>query len=641
VDPECCVIVWLDLLYEVTSKSHNYQFWQTGKMVTQKYKLKKVADGETPVCAFFKSDKGCNNGAKCKFLHTTEAGSGETTVSPKKQKQPRVKVKAKVTRAPTPTKSSDESSSLVSSESEASEDELPVPRAPVAKKKTPLKRKANEQAGTPAKVKKSPSAAKKVANASNPFEEKTKGAVKKKGTKSKESIFEESMFATREEAPIATSPKPKKMKKDVKPKIVVKAAPKVNAFRSLMASLPVAAFEETSPPSDDEEDEQEDEDASNESASEVEDEEESIVEDTILPTSHPDGIQWQDLMKKCRKHPMYANEMNYENAREKGGDWFTAKPYGPDFASNPQVIAVDCEMCGTRDPKSGARDMSALCRLSVVDVSNGTENAETLIDTLVKPQWKITDDRAWVNGIPKSKLENVQFTLKHAQDFMRALCSEETVIAGHSVINDLRTLKMEHHCIVDSAYLFKVKGREHGHAALRDLAPQILGKDMPSVHCSVNDAIVAMECIEAFRDREGEIEPIVPTKKPLPPFLQKGNKDRSGGRRNSRENGRRKSFTEPQGASLLVHRIPSIVKEQHLEQLFTANSNVKPKSVGDIDFSAGKTGKAFVRFDSPDHAELAYKALTGSVSQDAGGYKQKSIKLKNGDYLRVRSHRPE
>ena len=33
----------------------------------------------------------------------------------------------------------------------------------------------------------------------------------------------------------------------------------------------------------------------------------------------------------------------------------------------PQVVAIDCEMCQTEDPLTGAKDNSALVRLSIVN----------------------------------------------------------------------------------------------------------------------------------------------------------------------------------------------------------------------------------------------------------------------------------
>ena len=47
------------------------------------------------------------------------------------------------------------------------------------------------------------------------------------------------------------------------------------------------------------------------------------------------------------------------------------------------------------------------------------------MNTLVKPEWPVKDYRTWVNGIKKEDLEGVEFTLRHAQMFMNALCSNQ------------------------------------------------------------------------------------------------------------------------------------------------------------------------------------------------------------------------
>jgi hypothetical protein len=99
----------------------------------------------------------------------------------------------------------------------------------------------------------------------------------------------------------------------------------------------------------------------------------------------------------------------------------TTRPHGS-WCTSPAAIAIDCEMCETRDPTTGKSDTKALCRLSVVNADNPQE---ILLDTLVKPEWPVVDYRTWVNGIKREDLEGVEFTLGHAQLFMGMLVSDQ------------------------------------------------------------------------------------------------------------------------------------------------------------------------------------------------------------------------
>lgn len=380
-------------------------------------------------------------------------------------------------------------------------------------------------------------------------------------------------------------------------------------YRSLISALPVAAFSmQTSQGKDaSEEDDEDDDEDIDDGALEKENasnEGSIIVDEDILPTSHPDGRMWKDLVIKTRLHPRYVKVL-----AKQGEAWFKPKRYGPWCAKFPQVIAIDCEMCETKDPQTGKIDGKALCRISIV---NALDPSDVLIDTLVKPEWPVTNYRSWINGIGKDHLENVKFTLSHAQEFMKALCSDETVILGHSLHNDLEAIKMEHHCVVDSSYLFPVKdadGKNHV-CSLRDLAKQVLHKDMPSKHDSVNDARTALEAIQVYLAKNGQVDPI--ERKPKHGDAMK----------------------------LLIHRIPKgVVSESHIENMFLHLTRIKPLSVELIQYSGGY-GKTLVVFDTPDHANLSFRTLSGDIEVDKGNFLQKKVFLKNKDYVRVRKMMP-
>jgi RNA exonuclease 1 len=333
----------------------------------------------------------------------------------------------------------------------------------------------------------------------------------------------------------------------------------------------------------------------------------------LLPTSTDVGKSWKDAVVATRQHVKF--ESSYDFNRYKDNDneagipstWIKAKPFGPWCKDNPQAIAIDCEMCETEDPLTGSKNHRALCRLSVV---NAEKPDEVLLDTLVKPSWPVTNYRTWVNGITKENLDSVEFTLRHAQAFMMALCSEETVIVGHAVHNDLAALNMEHNVVADSSFLFHAKDSTSATVSLKDAVKSVMGVDMPHTHDSVNDARKALEVVLHWKDKKGKVELVQRTPKKHPHDKNRGNQ-------------------------LFVHRIPKVCKAEHLSNMFQKNTSIEPTEVEEIVFS-GDHGKTQVSFKTAGHANLAFDSLDGKAEEDKSGKLQKKVFLRNGDYVRVR-----
>jgi RNA exonuclease 1 len=565
---------------------------------TKKYTLFSAANAEAgakPVCAFFASAAGCRNGDKCKFSHTL----------------------AKNSSAPA------DASSVVSSESSLSVDAPIVAAAPAVV----------VVAGAPAAVKQESSS-----NDDNIFvkmsdvkQAKTTDAAeaeKKKKRRGKRSLDEDpfanpkgKVAKTAEESPKKAAPK-----KDPPPPIVttVKSAtkkpkqtptqptatPTGSSFWAM--DLPVASF--SCMPSDEPKTPKSETATSPTPTAATTPSNAPIVkkDDTPkrpIPKANPIGRKWLAAIQKTVKHPRYVRAYDFIRYQQQDVEvglteaaWIEAKPYGEWCAKNPQVIAMDCEMCETADPVSGLKDSRALCRISVVDVMTN----EVLLDTLVKPAWPVSDYRTWVNGIGAENLENVQFTLRHAQAFMLKVCSEETVIMGHALQNDLAAIRMIHHSVVDSAYLFPVKDQPNASISLKDLTKSVLSIDMPKTHDSVNDTRMTMECLKHWLKKEGRVEPIV------------------------------RAATPSYAAQLFVHRIPkNLCEESHLSRMFLHHTSIEPTTVETIEF-AGEVGKTHIIFKSGKHASLAFDCLEGIGHPDASGKLQKKVFLKTGGYVRVR-----
>mmetsp|Transcript_8234 Transcript_8234/g.12399 ORF Transcript_8234/g.12399 Transcript_8234/m.12399 type:complete len:604 (-) Transcript_8234:43-1854(-) len=568
-------------------------------MPAQKYKLFKrdPSTGEAPPCAFFFSEKGCKNGDQCRFSHKRPA---TTSDEPKCEK------------APPPTQIEDiVSSDVVSSESE---DEHPASTPKVQQpKKAKNKGTNNNTSSSPPPSSSSASAMKQQPNTNNTNNKtptKTPNNTPKSNKKRKKKDQQETNF----DSSLGIFANPKKRTKTVDQSPAKKLAetpkqqqqkapneaaaktpvPTVPSFRAL--NLPIATFstedgtvqavDPTPPP--------------------------TVESQYPIPKSTPEGRKWQNAVLATRANPKYASVFDYDkcktadiDAKITHTDWIKARPYGSWCASHPHAIAIDCEMCETTCPETGAVDHKALCRLSVVNACNPSE---VLIDTLVKPSWPVTDYRTRINGIKKENLDIVEFTLKHAQEFLMALCSDETVIIGHALHNDFFAMKMEHHCNVDSALLFSCKDAPDATCSLKDLARTVMKKEMPNIHCSTNDARTTLLCIEdGYLKTGGKPELVERTVKP-----------------------NRRPDTD-----LFVHRIPKGCKPDHIKNMFLAYTSIIPEEVPDLEYK-GDTGKVNVTFASRAHANLAFSTLEGEAKEDKGGRMQKRIYLRNGDYCYIR-----
>lgn len=607
-------------------------------MSAKKYKLFKASgDGKAAPCAFFASPEGCKNGRKCKFLHEHMSA-------------PELEVVAAVFKR-------DRSASVVSSESEGRGAPLP-PTITRAKESEPEATgiTSNKQEATKKKEDaciffsskdgcksgdkcrfshELPSAPKREGESvikkggrsidhagPNSVNRITSGkAMKKKTRRSGDG----DIFASPKGTALSSTLRPAKRLKsshvesllvqkaqtskqpqpltshdpDISSNTATKVEPPTasagSSFRQL--NLPIAAF---SIPGFQVKDPHMSNDKSN-------------VPNLPLPNSTPAGRKWQQAVIKTREKSRYATVYDFQKLRDQDvangsalpSDWVKAKPFGDWCRNNPQTIAIDCEMCETQDPVTGLKNHRALCRLSIV---NGDNTDEVLLDTLVKPCWPVTDYRTWVNGIEKKHLENVEFTIRHAQEFLMALCSEETVILGHAVYNDLAAMRMEHHCVVDSSFLFDVKDEADANPGLKDITKALLSMDMPKTHDSVNDALMAFRCLEVWLEKGGDVKPVERI---------------------------RSTKNKLATSQLFVHRIPKICQKNHLETMFLNHTSIQPLDIQDFDFT-GDIGKTMLTFASPRHANLAFSSLDGEQDQDSSGRLQKKVFLRNGGYIRVR-----
>lgn len=405
-------------------------------------------------------------------------------------------------------------------------------------------------------------------------------------------------------------------------------------------SLEEDSPEEESPELESGEEEESAEEYAEEESEEEVAEEESEEERTprepkrtyVVPNNTETGRAWMDVVAESQAHKEFSRTFDFNKYKEMQPTdvWIKTRPFGEWCKDYPQAVGIDCEMCLTKCPQTGKLNQNALCRVSIVNADNP---AEVLLDTLVKPEWPVVDYRTWINGVTKKDLDPVQFTSKHCQQFMDALCSDQTVILGHAIVNDLAAMRVEHYCIGDSAFLYKPSDGSNATCSLKDVAMLVMKKEMPETHDSVNDARVAMLCLDHYREKKGDVEGVIRTKK-IRPKGQYGSGRERGGR--DRGGSRRKHIPEVYTYhQLFVHRIPKVCKTTHLSKMFVEHTSIEPVEVEEIDFS-GAAGKAFINFKSPKHALLAFNCLEGKGEADKGGRLQKRVYLRDGDYVRVR-----
>jgi Exonuclease len=132
------------------------------------------------------------------------------------------------------------------------------------------------------------------------------------------------------------------------------------------------------------------------------------------------------------------------------------------------LLGIDCEMIKTT---KGIE----LARVSIVNSKD-----KVLYDKYVKPSNPVIDYLTQYSGITPEHLQAATKTLQDIQADLLKLINSNAVLCGHSLDNDLHTLKLVHKKLADSSVLYPhpVQGLKY---SLKKLALKYLKKNIQSV----------------------------------------------------------------------------------------------------------------------------------------------------------------
>ncbi|PPQ99066.1 hypothetical protein CVT24_003626 [Panaeolus cyanescens] len=173
------------------------------------------------------------------------------------------------------------------------------------------------------------------------------------------------------------------------------------------------------------------------------------------------------------------------------------------------VAALDCEMVYTT---GGFR----VARVSVVDGS-GNEVFDEFIR--MDDGVQVIDLNTRFSGITEEKYAAASLTLASVREALNALIDAQTILIGHALDNDLKTLRIIHHRCIDTAILFPHRAGLPYRRSLRELVREHLGRliqtgDATQGHSSIEDASATLDLVRWFvvnNKRKSSNQPAVVT----------------------------------------------------------------------------------------------------------------------------------
>ncbi|KAM5540478.1 hypothetical protein V8D89_005936 [Ganoderma adspersum] len=153
------------------------------------------------------------------------------------------------------------------------------------------------------------------------------------------------------------------------------------------------------------------------------------------------------------------------------------------------IVALDCEMIYTT---GGMR----VARVSVVDAAG-----KEVLDEIVRMDEgvEVIDYNTRFSGITAENHATATLTLVSVREALDTIINSETIIIGHALDNDLKTLRMIHHRCVDTVVLFPHTAGPPYRRALRTLAKEFLGQTIQAAgaagHSSIEDSVATLDLV--------------------------------------------------------------------------------------------------------------------------------------------------
>lgn len=141
-----------------------------------------------------------------------------------------------------------------------------------------------------------------------------------------------------------------------------------------------------------------------------------------------------------------------------------------------------------------------VARVSVVD-STGKE----IFDELVRMDEgvEVIDFNTRFSGITPEAYQTALLPLAGIRKSLDAFINSRTIIIGHALENDLKTLRMIHHRCVDTAILFPHVAGLPYRRSLKALAKERLGRSIQTGgategHSSVEDSVATLDLVRWY-----------------------------------------------------------------------------------------------------------------------------------------------
>ncbi|KAI0650783.1 ribonuclease H-like protein [Trametes meyenii] len=191
----------------------------------------------------------------------------------------------------------------------------------------------------------------------------------------------------------------------------------------------------------------------------------------------------------CQTGPHVFYETDPEDLHRRHAFSHTRPPADGATDTALDVVALDCEMVYTT---GGMR----VARVSVVDSAGGE-----VFDEYVRMDEgvEVIDFNTRFSGVTDETYATAQNSLASIRRSLDALINAETIVIGHALENDLKTLRMIHHRCVDTAILFPHAAGPPYRRALRALAKEYLGQTIQAAgaagHSSVEDSVATLDLV--------------------------------------------------------------------------------------------------------------------------------------------------